>query len=123
MFKHVLLLVFIIITSYYIVEYYLLYTYTLTVDKQLIKIPLTEKDKFFFKNHSVRKEDNSFDKCLFYTTKIWMAKNGNYIYIPEKDKYLIIEPGYYYYTTDQKVVINSNKDIFEITHFDKVNFI
>ena len=59
------------------------------------------KDLFIFDLQTLEKP------FLFYTTKKWSTKNNNYV--KSKNKYFIIEPGYYYYITPEtELFLNNN---------------
>ena len=102
MFKQILysFLIILIILSivYFIIKNILISTHKLYIDNLKIKYIAHDSDLDYLKKYS--KEVDLYDlkeetNCIFYTTKKWSTKNNNFIKF--KERYYIIEPGYYYY--------------------------
>jgi hypothetical protein len=112
MFKHFfIIIILIIVLSYYIISFLSSYFYKLTISESILKYSLTENDIKFFKKYSKKENLKNVKKGIFYTQKQWNTKNNNYIYDSLKDRYYLIDKGYYYYisnTTRYKIVIKND---------------
>ena len=105
MFKHLLILLIILIVtitiSYYIIKKLLLTFHKLILSKFIIKYNLIDFDKQFLNLYSeefdIHKLKSLNDKTVFYTDIQWNTKNNNYIFDVINKKYYIITHGYYYY--------------------------
>jgi hypothetical protein len=68
----------------------------INVNQEQVKYVLKPQDVNYFKKHAKQlKNVNKLpERGIFYTTTKWNSKSHNYF--KYKDKYYIIEPGYYY---------------------------
>ena len=102
----VLILVFILSKKLFI-KFHKLYT-----DPLLVKYTICNSDQRFLDKYS--KESKIYlikslnpGSFVFYINKKWSTKNNNYMLF--KDRYYIIEPGYYYITNkNTKLFLNNN---------------
>ena len=112
LFKQIIVIVFIFLIlaflTYFIIKYILILNHKFFIDPGIIKYPLNQNDKDYFKKYS--KKIKIFDKknCFITKTK-WSTKNNNYILF--KNNYYIIEPGYYY-ILNKECELFFNKNIF-----------
>jgi hypothetical protein len=106
----ILFLILILILTSFIVKYLFVSNHKIFVKNDIVKYPLSQTDKDYFKKYS--KKGKLFDKqVLFYTKSKWSTKNNNYILF--KDNYYIIEPGYYYYINDEtQTFYNKNIQVY-----------
>lgn len=100
MFKHILIILLILVLVYFIIKYF---KFKLHLDHN-VKYLITDDLESYSEN------GNLFDistLSIFYTTKPWSTKNNNYL--KYKDRYYIIEPGYYYYIhPETELFLNNN---------------
>ena len=68
--------------------------HTLYVSDSKVKYVMSNRDKRYIDKHSIQTKQLP-ENGIFYTTTPWNATNHNN-YFKYKDKYYIIEPGYYY---------------------------
>ena len=115
MFKQILIILIILILVYFIIKYLLIRSHKLFLDPSKVKYTLLDSDHDYLKKYS--KEIPIFelksirDPLVFYTNKKWSTKNNNYIKF--KERYYIIEPGYYYYVLPEtELFLNNNCNIY-----------
>ena len=116
MFKHIFILIFILILCYFIIKYikYIInLNYKLFTDTDIIKYPLNQYDKDYLNKYSKKMSINDVKDHYFYTKRKWSTKNCNYILF--KERYYIVEPDYYYVLNDNcKLFFNKNKYVFAL---------
>jgi hypothetical protein len=134
MFKQILItiviLVTVIIISFFIIKRIHLFVYKLILTKGVLKYNISGTIKQFLDNYSnefnisylnlLKSEKN----VLFYTDTVWTTKNNNYIHSLKEDKYYIIDKGYYYYIDSMdnfKIFINNINTEVKIKLFDYSN--
>jgi hypothetical protein len=93
-------LIVIIIITYYSIRYILIKTHKLYLNNDTVKYILYDSDREYLNKYS--KDTDIFElknekNPVFYTDVKWSTKKNNYIKF--KERYYIIEPGYYYYIT------------------------
>ena len=110
LFKQTLIIVIVLILTYSIIKFILISNHKIFIENSVVKYPLTQTDKDYFKRYSIK--GKLFDNHkIFYTKCKWSTKNNNYILF--KDDYYIIEPGYYYYINENcKTFYNKNTPIY-----------
>jgi hypothetical protein len=118
MFKQILIIILIILLSYFVVKFIFTAYHRLYLSNEIVKYKMTEHDKNFLKMYSsdikIGDIDNDFN--LFFTDTSWSMKNNNYILF--NNRYYIIEPGYYYYIKkDYQLFLNNKKTVIKL--FDK----
>ena len=102
MFKLILLITAIVVSL--IIVYIYFKKDKLNFNNDVIKYKCTSN----FKYTTVKLSDiKEFD--IFFTPKRWSTKNNNYILF--KDNYYIIEPGYYYYINNCKMIVNNDINV------------
>ena len=117
MFKHFLfitIILIVIVLSYYLIKFSLFSMHKLTLDKEIIKYPLTdETDKELLQKYSTDSElKNVKSNFIFYQDYPWSTKNNNYIHDELIDKYYIIDKDYYYHIPNfNRYKITIGKDI------------
>ena len=109
-----------------IVNFIIIITHKLTIARGLIKYNMTRSDKYLINRYSKEISIKDLDiktKCVFYTEVPWKSSTGNYIH--SKERYYIIEPGYYYYLEpeDELVIITGDSPIKVLTDNSKINFV
>ena len=131
MFKHFLVISFIliiIVSSYYLIKCSLFSIHKLTLNKEVIKYPLTDdSDKELLQKYSTDSDlKNVKSNFIFYQEYPWSTKNNNYIHDTVLDKYYIIDKGYYYYIPDLTrylIVVTKNRKIKVLNSMNKVVFL
>ena len=99
MFKQILLIFILVIIFYFIIKEIFISTHKLYISEDTVKYTMSNSDYTFLKKYSVNSSLSDITQgSIFYTTKQWSTKNN--CYLKFKDKYYIIEPGYYYYNSD-----------------------
>ena len=126
MFKQILIIVLIIVLSYFIIKNILIVFHKLYLSEFVIKYPLSESDQKYLKMYSKNSTISNLNDGIniFYITVPWTTKNNNYIHDLKNDRYYIIDSGYYYYLPNLKeyqLTIN-NKSLL-INLFDNKNII
>jgi hypothetical protein len=98
LFISIVIIIIIITISYILIKRYFLHS--LQLHSNVIKYLMEPLDKYFLDKYSTRQKlTGSFSgRLLFYTNDRWSSRNNNYLI--KSDRYYIIEPGYYYYLTD-----------------------
>lgn len=108
-----------------IVNFIIIVTHKLTITRGLVKYNMTRWDKYLINKYSKEisiKDLDTKTNCVFYTEVPWKSSTGNYIH--SKERYLIIEPGYYYYLEpDDELTIVSDSPIKVLTDNSKINFV
>ena len=98
MFKQILLIFILIVLFYFIIKELFISTHKLYISEEIVKYKMSDSDYTFLKKYSVKQSlSDVVPGSIFYTTKEWSTKNN--CYLKHKDKYYIIEPGYYYYNS------------------------
>lgn len=132
MFKHILVILIIIVLLYFIVKGLNVFFHRIYISKNISKYTMTENDKCLLDMYSEDHDLESFKKLnkefiVFYTSTPWNAStNNNYIYSKITDTYYIIDNLFYYYIDNfdnYDIVINSNKCIKVFNNLKKVNLI
>ena len=96
MFKQILLIFILIVLFYFIIKEIFISTHKIFISEEIVKYKMSDSDYTFLKKYSVEQCLSDIEpESIFYTTKQWSTKNN--CYLKHKDKYYIIEPGYYYY--------------------------
>jgi len=126
MFKQILIIVLIIVLSYFVIKNVLIVFHKLYLSEFVVKYTLSDSDKKFIKLYSNQTTINDLneDVNIFYTTFPWTTKNNNYIHDIKNDRYYIIDSGYYYYlpnSKDYQLTINNKTLIINL--FDNKNII
>jgi hypothetical protein len=140
MFKQIFIIVFIIIVAYFVIKRVLLLIHKLNISKRIIKNRLNDIDTHFLKKHSMEysidylnflKKGGNSKELLFYTDQQWSThSNFNYILDIKKNKYYIIDSGYFYYIHNiddfEFNILSENVKvkIFDFgKHIKKINYI
>jgi len=115
MFKQILIILIILILVYFIIKYLLIRAHKLFLDPSKVKYILLDSDHDYLKKYSkeisIFELKNLVEPFVFYTNKRWSTKNNNYLKF--KERYYIIEPGYYYYVLPEtELFLNNNSKIF-----------
>ena len=107
----IIIIVFIILAflTYFVIKYIIISNHKIFIDPGIIKYPLNQNDKDFFKKYSKKVKLNEVKFNCFITKTKWSTKKNNYILF--KDNYYIIEPGYYY-VLNKECELFFNKNIF-----------
>lgn len=127
MFKQILIIVLIIVLSYFIIKNLLIVFHKLYLSEFVVKYTLSESDKKFIKMYSNQTTIDNLNEDnvnIFYTNVPWTTKNNNYIHDIKNDRYYIIDTGYYYYfpnLKDYQITINNKTLIINL--FDNKNII
>ena len=87
----ILILILVTITIYFIVKNVLIARHIIYFDESKIKYRLSENDKLFLNKYGKQTNIINTDG-IFYTTTPWKCNN----YCKYKNRYYIVEPGYYY---------------------------
>ena len=95
MFKQILIILILIILTYFIVNTIIIKTHKIFIENNKIKYSLSKRDLEHLKKYSKKSNIKDIYNIVFYTDKKWSTKNNNHV--KYKDRYYIIEPGYYYY--------------------------
>jgi hypothetical protein len=124
MFKQILIIITIIILTYFIFKFIFTANHKIYLSNETIKYKMSDRDKDFLKMYSSDSllENLTSDVNLFYTNESWSTKNNNYIFFNEK--YYIVEPGYYYYLRKDQITINNkntNIKLFDKNKLKKIN--
>ena len=84
--------------------------------------PSNNSKRIFEKNGITATLNEVTSQCLFYCLEDWSIKNNNYINV--KDRYYILEKGYYYYILNKhSLIINNNcKIILLDINNNKISF-
>jgi len=115
MFKQILILISLILLIYFI--YYFVSTHELFLDENIVKYVLCDSDRNYINKHETINLQNEKGRFVFYTNVRWSAKKNNYLKF--KERYYIIEPGYYYYITELvELFINKPIKVHLIRYFD-----
>ena len=114
MFKHFLIIIILILVTltvtYFLLKNILISTHKLYLHSSKIKYTLHDTDSDFLKKYS--NIIDIFDiknitNIVIYTNIKWSTKNNNYLKF--KERYYIIEPGYYYYIIPEiELFLNNN---------------
>ena len=117
MFKQILkttiFIIIIIIIIIKIINYYLIKNHKLYITDSIVKYNLDKKDELYMKKYTTKVNINEIkENCIFYTTEKWSTKNNNYILF--KDRYYIIEPGYYYYIHKDTKLFFNNISVYKL---------
>ena len=112
MFKQILITIFlfivILVVFYFLIKNFLVSTHKLYLDESKVKYLLHDSDKEYLKKYSNKISISEIkEHSVFYTTKKWNTSNNNYIKF--KERYYIIEPGYYYYILPETEMFFNNK--------------
>uniref|UniRef100_A0A6C0B0V3 Uncharacterized protein n=1 Tax=viral metagenome TaxID=1070528 RepID=A0A6C0B0V3_9ZZZZ len=116
MFKQILITMFlfivILVVFYFLIKYFLISTHKLYLDTSKIKYLLHDSDKEYLKKYSNEISISQIKEySVFFTTKDWNTSNNNYLKF--KERYYIIEPGYYYYILpDTEMFLNNKINVF-----------
>ena len=119
MFKLILISTLIIVLVFFIFQNILISYHKIYVFPEIVKYPMSYSDKRYLQKYStITKLSELKSGTVFFTKKEWSTKNNNYIFF--KDRYYIIEPGYYYYlqgdltiSNDETVMVNSKFNILK----------
>ena len=122
------ILIILIILSYYLIKSVLFSVHRLPINKEIIKYPLTyDSDKELLQKYSIDSDlKNILCNCVFYQEYPWSTKNNNYIHDTFLDKYYIIDKDYYYHIPDlnrYSVVVTQNRKIKVLNSMNKVVFL
>jgi len=112
-----LLLVIVIVLSYFIAKYIFLLTHTIILNEN-VKYPLSELDAAFIKKHNTPFDGLKYG--VFYTTVPWNTTT-NFNYLLYNKKFYIIEPGYYYLLNEKVELFLKNQNVFFMEIPDKKN--
>ena len=110
MFKLILIILLIILIVFFLIQNILISFHKIYVFPETIKYATSHSDKRYLDRYSTKGKLSELSPGnLFFTEKKWSTKNNNYILF--KERYYIIEPGYYYYLHGD-LTINNDNDIF-----------
>ena len=111
MFKQILLILITIVIFYFIIREFFISTHKIYVSKDTVKYTMSKSDENYLKKYSIEQPLSEIKPdSIFYTTKKWSTKNN--CYIKHKDKYYIIEPGYYYYNLGVTIFEENPLNVF-----------
>ena len=93
-----------IIAVIFITKFILISRHKIFVSDSKIKYTLNNSDRRYLNRYGKELDDFNFStNGIFYTTTPWGLKTNNYC--KYKEKYYILEPGYYY-------IVNENVEYF-----------
>jgi len=94
-------------------------THKLYIKKDTVKYPFSKGDLKLLK-HNCKIKPIDKNGIIFYTYNQWSTKNNDYLKV--KERYFIVEPGYYYYITPETEVF-VNSDVNVLNDFKRVVFL
>lgn len=114
MFKQILIIIsltiLIIFTFYFVLKNINTSFHKLYLHESIVKYKMHDSDRDYLNKYSIKFDSNLKSNFkVFYTNTIWKPPGGDYLKF--KERYYMIEPGYYYKFEGAELFINENSEI------------